>query len=227
MPSLAPPGMDDGGLPRTEIHRQRARSAFVFGLAVLLSALGLGYLFSLKREPPNTERFAAVGDFPERHAWFNTQEPLSLYRELSGHVVLLLFSDFTRLLDAAGLERLQRLYEDLETSPVAVVTVFVSSVEDPDSWRATIAAWGIGFPVIVDHDGMVMTNFGVRETPQLVVLDAHARVVARYGAEWRNADLEGLISDLTAEGVASRALAYQPFRALPGEYVPPALSGAP
>ena len=218
---------DDGGLSCTELHRQRIRSAVVFGLAVLLSALGLGYLFSLKREPPNTERFAAVGDFPEGHAWFNTQETLGLYRELSGHVVLLLFCDFTRLSDAAGLERLQRLYLDLATSPVAVVTVFVRPGAGPDSWRRTIAAWGIDFPVIVDHDGTVMTHFGVEDTPRLLVLDAHARVVARYGSEWRDADLEGLISDLIAEGVASRSLSDQPYRAEPGEYVPPELAGGP
>lgn len=218
---------DDGGLPLTDFHRQRIRSAVIFGLAVLLSAFGLGYLFSLKKEPPNTERFAAVGDFPEGHAWFNTQAPLSLYHELSGHVVLLLFCDFTRLSDAAGLERLQRLHEDLASSPVAVVTVFVRPEAGPDSWRTTIAAWGIGFPVIVDHDGMVMTHFGVGETPQLVVLDTHARVVARYGSEWRDADLEGLISDIMVEGVASRTLSDRPFRAGPGEYVPPGLAGEP
>lgn len=227
MPPFSPLEMDDGGLPRNELHRQRIRSAALFGLAVLLSAIGLGYLFSLKREPPNTERFAAVGDFPEGHAWFNTQEPLGLYRDLSGHVVLLLFCDFTRLWDAAGLERLQRLHEDFATSPVAVVTVFVRPEGGPDSWRTTIAAWGIGFPVIVDHDGTVMTHFGVRETPQLLVLDAHARAVARYGSEWRDTDLEGLVSDLIVEGVASRSLSDRPFRAHPGEYVPPGLPEEP
>jgi len=190
-----------------------------------VSALLLSFLFSLKKEPPNAERYVGVGDFPSGHVWFNTAGPLSLYSQLEGHVLVVIFCDFSRLSDALALEGLQSLQDSLRRQPVQFIVAYVPVEETLTAWRQTVRDWGVDFPVIVDHDGAVRSNFGVDSIPQVLLLDAHSRIVTRYSCGWQNADIEGLVADLLAEGVASRSLSFNRFMPQPGEFVPPGFDG--
>lgn|GEM_PF-463754 len=216
---------DDGGLFPTELSRHRLRSGIFFGVALLASAAVIGGLFSLRKEPPSTERYIAVGDFPPGHVWFNTTRPLSLYGNLQGHVLVILFCDFARLSDISSLERLRGLRDSMPAEPVSFIVAYVPLCDSLEVWRQTVRDWDVGFPVIVDDDGEVRENFAIDSIPQMLLLDTHSRVISRYGVDWQNADVGGLIRDLLAQGMASRSLATEPFRPDPGEFVPPGREG--
>lgn len=216
---------DEDLLPRTELHRHGLRSGLIFGAALLVSAVLISFLFNMKGAPPSTERYFAVGDFPAGHVWFNTAQPISLYTELQGHVVVVLFCDFVMLSDVAALERLQSLRDSMHTDPIFFVVAYVPADSSLEVWRETVRNWWIDVPVIVDNEGAVRQNFAVDSIPQMLLLDTHARVVSRYSHNWQSVDAEGLIRDLLAQGGASRSLANVPFRPDSGEYVPPGYAG--
>jgi hypothetical protein len=219
------PDNGSGDLPPTDLHRHRVRSMILFFVSVILSAAGISFLFNIEKEPPNAERFSMVGDFPEQHVWFNTTVPLSLYTQLQGHVLVVLFCDFTSLADVPDLERLQQMRDGYLDSPVQFVTVYITSDSSLTNWRERVQSWGIDFPVIVDDDGAVKRSFGVTASPEVVVLDTHSRIVSHYHADWVQADISGVIDDLLMEGVASNSLAFNPFVAEPGEYIPEGYAG--
>ncbi len=218
------PEQGPGDLPPTELQRRKIRSALLFALAIVVSAAGISLLFNLQPPPRSTERYAAVGDFPSGHAWFNTDSPISLYRELEGHVVVLLFCEFTRLSDVSELIRLEEIRGQYEGQPLQFVIVYVPEGVSVDSWRGTVANWGIEIPVIVDHDGMVSQSMFAYRYPMLEVIDTHGRVAACYGETWQSTDLSGIISDVLVQGQAGRSLATDPFLPEPGEYIPPELA---
>jgi hypothetical protein len=218
---------DENGLPATELSRHGLRSGILFAGALLLSAALLAFLFNLKKEPQGTERYMAVGDFPPGHVWFNSSQPLSLYTELQGHVLVVLFCDFLRLSDVSAVERMHGLRDSMISSPILFVVVYEPTDQSLPTWRETVKNWGIDFPVIVDDDGEVRANFSVSSVPQMLLIDTHARILSRFSSDWQNADVEGLLGDLLAQGVASRSLAASPFRPDSGEYVPPGFSSRP
>jgi hypothetical protein len=218
---------DENGLPPTELHRHRLRSGLFFVVALMASAFLIAYLFSIENDAPDTERYVAVGDFPSGHVWFNTSSPLSLYTDLRGHVIVVLFSDFAMLSDLGAVEGLHGIRDSMSTDPVFFVVSYVPGDSSLSSWRETVTDWGIDIPVIVDGDGAVRENFSVDSIPQMLLIDTHGRVITRYASGWQEADVEGLLRDLLEQGVASRSLALTPFRPEPGEYVPAGFEGSP
>jgi hypothetical protein len=209
---------------QTELSRRLNRSRVLFGLALVAACALLAYLFSLGRKQESPERFSTVGDFPAGYVWLNTAEPLSLYDQLSKHVILVLFCEFTSLIDVQELTALQSLSDEFTDSPVAVVVSYANPSRDLDSLTAVIGTWGITFPVVVDGDGGVAENFLVREYPTLLLLETRGRIAARYSADWYLQDLTGLVEDLLSQGIASRSLAHEPY--VPdseGRYVPESL----
>lgn len=199
-----------------------------FTVALLVAAGLLAYLFSLGVQRESPERYQTVGDFPRDHVWFNTSEPLSLYGQLSGHIVLVLFCDCRSLIDVRELSMLQSITETFADSPVAVLVALDNSSHHLDSLRGVIRQdWGITFPVILDSYGGVASNFHVGDTPTLLILETRARVAASYGSSWYERDLESLVGDLLSQGIASRSLAHDPYHPDPaGEYLPDPLPWA-
>ena len=196
---------------QTELSRRLTRSRVLFGLALAAACVLLAYLFSLGRRQESPERFNTVGDFPAGYVWLNTAEPLSLYDQLSRHVILVLFCEFTSLIDVQELTALQSLLDEFAESPVAVVVAYASASQDLDSLTAAIGTWGITFPVVVDSDGGIAENFLVREYPTFLLLETRGRIAARYSADWYLQDLTGLVEDLLSQGIASRSLAHEPY----------------
>jgi len=207
-------------IPALDLRRQRLRSGILFTAAIVLSGAVVVFLFGLEPPVQGTERYAAVGDFPSGHAWFNTRSPISLYGDLSGHVVVLLFSDFSRLSDVRDLSRFEALADDYEDQPVELIVVYVTTDSTASAWRSTVAAWGIGLPVIVDDDGLVSRSMMADRYPLVQVLDSHGRVAGRYHESWTTTDLAGVVDDVIMLGQAGRSLASDPYDVMPGEFIP-------
>lgn len=214
-------------LPLTEYMKKRIRSGVLFFFAAVLTAMGISYLFTLGPDTPDTRILTYVGDFPAEHIWLNTSEPLSVYRQLQNHIIVVYFSGFTNLSDVEYLSRLEELDLSYPDSPVCVVVVLEDEESDSTALRQTVDTWGVVFPVIVDRSGAVSASFGVSSLPALVVLDSKARVSARFYSGWEQADLRGIVSDLLEQGTAMRSLA--PTRFVPdgGASFPDSLTAAP
>ncbi len=215
-------GYDDE-IPAFDLKRQRLRSGILFAAALVLCGAVIIMLFGLEPPVPGTERYAAVGDFPAGHAWFNTPVPISLYEDLSGHVVVLLFCEFSRLSDVRDLSRFEGLGEEYADQPVELIVVYVPADSTVAAWRAAVTAWGIGLPVIVDDDGQVSQSMMADRYPMVQVIDSHGRVAGRYHESWTTTDLEGVVDDVIMLGQAGRSLANDPYDDMPGEFIPPDL----
>ncbi len=191
-------------------HYKRAqlRSILFFVVGVLGFTLIAGFLFKQSPTRPPVGRAAIVSDFPSG-SWFNTSEPISLYDQLKGHIVVVLFNDFNTLADLEDMNRLAEVDSVFQDYSVACIVVTVG-VEQSQT-EALIEQWGIDFPLLADPDSMAMSGFGVSAVPGVVVIDTASRVAARYYEDWQNAPLEEVIRDLLDQGVATRSLAVEKF----------------
>ncbi|MBD3368733.1 redoxin domain-containing protein [Candidatus Fermentibacteria bacterium] len=204
--------------------KRQILSRWLFGVAVVVAAGGLAVIYRLQDgSPPSTERYQSVGDFPEGHVWFNTAEPISLYDQLTGHVVVVHFCEFTHLSDVQDLTKLRDLRDEFEEMPISVIVVYRTDQTDLDSLQRTVDSWEVGFPIVVDHEGTISDNFGVSSFPAVLALGTHKRVSAKYYTGWQRVDLQGVVNDLIQEAVASRSIARYRFEPERGRYVPPGM----
>ncbi|MEN8208198.1 MAG: redoxin domain-containing protein [Candidatus Fermentibacteria bacterium] len=200
-------------LPRSELSRKRIRSGIIFALAMIASAFFLGFLFDLGPEPQEADLLSDVGDFPADHTWFNSNEPLSLYDQLSRHVVVLFFCRLSTLTDLQYFSRLEAINDEFIEEPFTVIAVIRTDETSIDELQRTVRDWGIRFPVIVDNAGTVSSRFSVSTFPSVLVLDSRARVSARFYVGWEKADLRGIVDDLLQQLRAmrySRIVVYHP-----------------
>ncbi len=217
---MTTPGDYSEDLPRSEFSRRRIRSALLFIAVMIAVAFLLGFLFDLGPEPPSDTVLSDVGDFPAMHIWFNTSEPLSLYDQLSRHVVVIFFCNLETLTDLQYCTRLAEIQNEFDQQPLAVVAVVRTRQDSIGTMEKVIRDWGIDFPVIIDTDGSVAARFNVSTLPALLVLDARARVSARFFIGWESADLRGIVEDLLQQLRAMRYTDIRIFRPDGGRFVP-------
>lgn len=207
-------------LPKTDLSRRRVRSTVLFIITMIVAALFIGFLFDLGPEPPVENVLSNVGDFPRDHVWLNTSEPLSLYDQLSKHVVVIFFCRLSTLSDLQYFSRLEQIQEEFSEEPLAVITAVQTDETSIDELRDIVKDWGIEFPVIIDNRGIVSNRFDVNSSPSLLVLDARARVAARFYAGWEKADLKGIVDDLLVQLRAMRFSTIEIYHPDGGSYVP-------
>lgn len=183
-------------LPRSEFSRRRRRSSIRFIIAMIATAFLIGFLFDLGPEPPVDNLLSDVGDFPGDHIWFNTIEPLSLYNQLSRHVVVVFFCRLSTLSDLQYISKLEEIQKEFIEEPLVVIAAVQTEETSIEELRSIVEDWGIELPVIIDNRGTVSHRFNVSSYPSLLVLDARARVSARFYAGWEKADLRGIVDDL-------------------------------
>jgi hypothetical protein len=200
-------------LKESEYKRRQLKSIAFFAAGVVVLAIIAGYFFRQSPVLPPSGRADIASDFPEG-TWFNTAEPLSLYDQLRGHVVVVLFNDFNTLSDLEDLSRLSELDSlFINQSMLGIVVLAGRETATADS---LVSQWQIDCPVLADPDSLAMQTFGIRALPAVLVLDARARVAARYYEDWQRIPLEAVIQDLLDQGVATRSLAavkYVPLKA--------------
>lgn len=207
-------------LPRSALSRRRTRSSILFLAVILLVAFLIGFIFDLGPEPPGSDVLSDVGDFPSDHIWINTSEPLSLYDQLSRHVIVLFFCNLETLSDLEYCQRLEHMQDEFREQPLAVIAAVRTEETDIDRLTDTIDDWGIEFPVVVDDRGMVTRRFNVGTIPALLVLDARARVSARFFIGWDRADLSGIVEDLLQQLRAMRYTDIRIYHPDGGRYLP-------
>ena len=187
---------------------------------MIAAAFLIGFLFDLGPEPPVQNVLSGVGDFPVDHIWFNTSEPLSLYNQLSKHVVVVFFCRVSTLADLQYFSRLEEIQEEFTDEPLAVIAAIQTDQTSSDELREIVEDWGIEFPVIIDNTGIVANRFNVSTSPSLLVLDARARVSARFYVGWERADLRGIVDDLLQQLRAMRYSMIEIYHPDGGSYIP-------
>ncbi|MCK5035546.1 MAG: redoxin domain-containing protein [Candidatus Sabulitectum sp.] len=187
---------------------QQLKSLIYFAVGVVIFTFIAGFLFRQSPSRRPTGRTDIASDFPEG-IWFNTVEPLSLYDQLKGHVVVVLFNDFNTLSDLDDLNHFSELNSFFQDQ--AVFGVVVLSCREPSTADSLINQWQIDFPVLVDTDSTAMGTFGIRALPGVLVIDASARVAARYYEDWQCIPLQAVVQDLLDQGVATRSLAHERY----------------
>lgn len=200
-------------LPRSELSRKRIRSGIVFAAAMIASAFFLGFLFDLGPDPQVQTVLSDVGDFPADHIWINSNEPLSLYDQLSRHVVVVFFCRLSTLNNLQYFSRLEAIHEEFFEEPFAVIAAIQTDETSIDELHSIVEDWGIEFPVIIDNTGTVSDRFNVSSFPSVLVLDSRAQVSARFYVGWEKADLRGIVDDLLSQLRAmrySQIVVYQP-----------------
>jgi peroxiredoxin len=207
-------------LTKSDFSRRRVRSTILFIIVMILAAFLIGFLFDLGPEPSVQNLLSDVGDFPADHVWLNTSEPLSLYDQLSKHVVVIFFCRLSTLSDLQYFSRLEQIQKEFSEEPLAVITAVQTDETSIDELRDIVKDWGIEFPVIIDNRGIVSNRFDVTSSPSLLVLDARARVAARFYAGWEKADLKGIVDDLLQQLRAMRYSAIEIYQPDGGSYVP-------
>ncbi|MCK5131250.1 MAG: redoxin domain-containing protein [Candidatus Sabulitectum sp.] len=195
-------------LKDSDYKKHQFKSFILFAAGVVVFTLIAGFLFRQSPDLRPTGRADIASDFPEG-AWFNTVEPLSLYDQIKGHVVVVLFNDFNTLSDLEDLNdfgQLNSIFHDQ-----SVICLVVSAGREPATTDSLVSQWQIDFPVLADPDSLAMRAFGIRALPGVLVIDAKGRVAARYYEDWQNISLEAVIQDLLNQGVDTRSLATEKY----------------
>ncbi|MCD4706359.1 MAG: redoxin domain-containing protein [Candidatus Sabulitectum sp.] len=192
----------------SEYKREQIKGTILFAVGVIIFTLIAGFLFRQSPTRRPAGRMDIASDFPEG-VWFNTAESLSLYGQLRGHVVVVLFNDFNTLSDLEDLTRFAELNNIFHDQPVFGLVVLAGrEIATADS---LVSQWQIDFPVLADPDSLAMGAFGIRALPGVLVIDATARVAARYYEDWQCIPLEAVIRDLLDQGAAGRSLASEKY----------------
>ncbi len=195
-------------LKDSEYNRARFKSFVLFAVGVVVFTLIAGFLFRQSPARRPTGRSDIASDFPEG-VWFNTAEPLSLYDQLRGHVVVVLFNDFNTLADLEDITHFSELNRTFHDQPVFGLVVLAG--RETATADSLVGQWQIDFPVLADPDSTAMGVFGIRALPGVLVIDATARVAARYYEDWQCIPLEAVIQDLLDQGASARSLTNEKY----------------
>lgn len=120
------------------------------------------------------EQDLAVPEFPEGLEWLNTEEPLSIYRDLCGKVVILDFFTYcciNCIHVLPDLHALERTFSDTD----GLLIVGVHSAKFPnekvlDNIKSAVLRYNITHPVVNDTDASLWQELEVSCWPTLVIL---------------------------------------------------------
>lgn len=199
-------GSGRGNLPASDYSRDKSRNAILFTLAVAVFAILAGFLFRVQPEAMQVLRHNLAPDFPLGHTWVNAPGHVSLFRELKGHVVVVLFNSMTRLADLRDLNRMEEIAMQFCDAPVACVIVATGMGSSEEASR-----WPQSCPILLDPDTSATRLFGVSALPAVLIIDSNGAIAARYYEAWEQIPLEGLIRDLLNQARATRTLSPQRF----------------
>lgn len=189
-------------LPASDYSREKSRNALLFALAVAVFAVIAGFMFRAQPETGQVLRHNLAPDFPRGYTWVNTDDQISLFRELKGHVVVILFNSLSVLADLRDVNRMEEISLQFDDSPVACVIVAAGMGS-----AGEVEQWPMRCPILLDPDSTVTRLFGVNALPAVLIIDSNGAVAARYYESWEQIPLEDLIRDLLTQAYAIRNLA--------------------
>lgn len=189
-------------LPASDYSREKTRSALLFTLAVAVFAVLAGFMFRAQPEAEQVLRHNLAPDFPQGYTWVNSQGHISLFQELKGHVVVVLFNSLSVLADLRDVNRMEEISVQFDQSPVACVVVAAGMGSAQE-----VSQWPMRCPILLDPDSTVTRLFGVNALPAVLIIDSNGTVAARYYESWEQIPLEELIRDLLTQAYATRTIA--------------------
>jgi len=148
-------------------------------------------------------------------AWLNTDRPLTLAKELKGHVVLLDFWTYCCINCMHVLPDLAYLEEKYAGQPFVVIGVHSAKFENEghrQTVRAAISRYEIQHPVIVDEEMALWSEYTVKSWPTMVLIGADGRVLGGVAGEGNRETLDRAIEQALAEARAAGTLAAEPVR---------------
>jgi len=148
-------------------------------------------------------------------AWLNTDRPLTLAKELKGHVVLLDFWTYCCINCMHVLPDLAYLEEKYAGQPFVVVGVHSAKFENEahrQTVRAAISRYEIKHPVVVDEEMALWSEYTVKSWPTMVLIGADGRVLGGVAGEGNRETLDRAIEQALADARAAGILATEPVR---------------
>jgi len=94
------------------------------------------------------------------------------------------------------LPSLENLHQYFKDEPFVIIAISIQ--EDKDTVMKYVSENGISFINLLDHDGMVSAQLGVRSTPTKILLDKEGNLtgMALGYRKWDKEEMKSLISML-------------------------------
>jgi hypothetical protein len=146
-------------------------------------------------------------------AWAGVDRPLRIKDELAGRVLLLAFwtpSSISCTRTLGTLTALQDRFANRPFSVVGVVTGKFDAERDAAIAQAALERAGVAFPLVMDADYALWSQYGAKGWPTLALIDAEGYVVAMEGGEPDARVLEFAIANLLKDGERRGVLAKGP-----------------
>lgn len=160
----------------------------------LLVLLSFGALASLAPPPAHAELTPGTPapDFTGRHVWINSK-PLSLHRELRGHVVLVDFWEYTCINCIRTLPALKRIYQRYH--PYGFEIIGDHAPEFDFAYKPENVAMGtrrqrIPWPVVVDSDFSIWKAYDSNTWPNKFLIGSNGIIAFQHGGEGNYGELE-------------------------------------
>ena len=152
--------------------------------------------------PHGTPAHELYGDF-----WFNS-DPVPM-RALHGRVVLLDFWDYTCSSCLRTLPYVKEWHRKYAESGLVVVGVHTPKFpfgRNPENVQKAIARSGIEYPVVMDNEYLIWTNYGCRSWPTKILVDKNGFVRCQSIGEGDYLEFERVIQTLLYDAGVSREL---------------------
>jgi len=205
-------------------HRP-ARAAIALVSILAVAALTAFAAMILQARPamalqPGPRDFIQAPDFTPNRGWINTDRPLSLERDLKGHVVVIDFWTYCCINCLHVLPDLEYLEEKYKDEPVVVVGVHSAKFDteaERRSIRHAVQRYDIKHPVVVDDDFGIWRQYGVRAWPSFAVVDPEGNLLGTTSGEGKRQLLDDVIQRTLDEHRAKGTLAETPIEIVPDD----------
>lgn len=138
---------------------------------------------------------STVPEFPSKLEWLNA-DPLQLYRDLKGRVVLLDFWTYCCINCMHVLPDLEFLEKKYSNKPFTVIGVHSAKFDnekDLEAIRNAVLRYNITHPVVNDGDMYLWRELGVNSWPTFVIVGPNGKLLAQISGEGHRKDLDDFV----------------------------------
>ena len=135
--------------------------------------------------------------------WINGT-PQSL-EKLRGKVVLIEFWAFDCPYCAEAMPHVKEIYDRYASKGLVVIGVHTPRFErekDIEKIRETIKARAVPYPVVVDNDYAIWTDYACAAWPAIYIVDQEGTIRLSHSGTGRYEDMEAVVKDLLGDGNA-------------------------
>jgi peroxiredoxin len=132
---------------------------------------------------------AAVGSKLDNFTLADANGKTHSLRDYQGKIVLLVFWSFKCPVMLAYDHRIQELADQYRDRGVVILAVDSNSDETPEAVRKNAENLALGYPILLDTDGIVAQKLGATQAPSVFILDRDS--VVRYAGVLDNGRKKG------------------------------------